>query len=81
MLHEAGLVDGYNEGRTQIFRGATAPARFWQATQAMTLARMVAEGVCTEAEAAEFSAAYEDPTFDFVGMTLIATRARRAPDG
>jgi SAM-dependent methyltransferase len=78
-----GLVEGFgfrdlgHGGVSLTGRGCGPTARFFQMTDQLLRDRFVAAGVLTPADFDELYLAYEDPSFWFVGFTVVGVWGRR----
>ena len=74
-----GLVDMGNEGIARIFHGGDPFSRMWIKSWERFDDAMVAQGVLTEAQAADLRRAYEDPTFVYRAQLMQSAWGRKPP--
>lgn len=70
-----------HEGRVPVSRGGERGARFFQLSSELVGPKLIAAGVLDRDQFADHHAAYDDPTFTFVGMTNFAAWGRKAAGG
>lgn len=78
IVERFGLVDVGHEGSVPVIRGGEPGARFFQLSSEVVGPKLVAAGALTGDQLTEHQAAYDDPTFTFVGMTNFAAWGRKA---
>jgi SAM-dependent methyltransferase len=73
----AGLADVGAEGRVHVALGGTPAATWWQLSVAKMCEAAIAAGRLTEAEVADYVAAYDDPGFCTLFPTTVTAWGRR----
>ncbi|HVW36384.1 MAG TPA: methyltransferase domain-containing protein [Pirellulales bacterium] len=79
LVEQFGFADVEHEGRVPVSRGGERGARFFQLSSELVGPKLIAAGVLDRDQFADHHAAYDDPTFTFVGMTNFAAWGRKAP--
>lgn len=78
LVEQFGFADVEHEGRVPVSRGGERGARFFQLSSELVGPKLIAAGVLDRDQFADHHAAYDDPTFTFVGMTNFAAWGRKA---
>lgn len=78
LVEQFGFADVEHEGRVPVSRGNERGARFFQLSSELVGPKLIAAGVLDHDQFADHHAAYDDPTFTFVGMTNFAAWGRKA---
>ncbi|HWB14275.1 MAG TPA: methyltransferase [Pirellulales bacterium] len=81
VLEQGGFSDVRHEGRVPLIRGGEPGARFFQLSGQVVGPKLIEAGFVDELQFADHQAAYDDPSFTFVGMTNFAAWGRKATTG
>jgi ubiquinone/menaquinone biosynthesis C-methylase UbiE len=81
LVEQFGFADVEHEGRVPVSRGGERGARFFQLSSELVGPKLIAAGILDRDQFADHHAAYDDPTFTFVGMTNFAAWGRKAAAG
>ena len=78
LAEQFGFADVEHDGRVPVTRGGEPGARFFQLSSELIGPKLIAAGILDRDQFADHHAAYDDPTFTFVGMTNFAAWGRKA---
>ena len=78
LVEQFGFVDVDHDGRVPVSRGGEPGARFFQLSSELVGPKLIAAGILDRDQFADHHAAYDDPTFTFIGMTNFAAWGRKA---
>jgi SAM-dependent methyltransferase len=77
VLEQCGFAGVRHEGRVSVIRGREPGTRFFQLSGEVVGPKLISAGFVEETQFADHQAAYDDPSFTFVGMTNFAAWGRK----